>query len=278
MKIFIMTDMEGVCGVVNHDDWVLPTGRYYADGQRLLAEEVNAAVEGFLAAGATEIVVVDGHGAGGINPSHLNRHTSYVRVFWYPFAIDDSFDAAAWIGQHGKAGMPYAHIAHTGWFNVLDTQINGISVGEFGEVVLCAEEVGVPSIFGAGDDAFSREAQALLPGIETVVTKWGLTAGTGDECSYEDYMKRNLSARHLHPERARELIGEGAYKALIRFGEHPGTFTRLRLTPPYRQVTRLRHTAEEPAKTVIKEHPSSITALLNSQGVEQDESEVSFEL
>jgi D-amino peptidase len=271
MKIYIMTDMEGVCGVVNHDDWVMPAGRYYADGQRLLAEEVNAAVEGFLEAGATEIVVVDGHGAGGINPIHLHKHTSYVRIFWYPFAIDDSFHAAAWIGQHGKAGMPFAHIAHTGWFNVLDSQINGVSVGEFGEMVLCAEEVGVPSIFGAGDDAFSREAAALLPGIETVATKWGLTAGSGDECSYEDYMKRNLSARHLHPERARELIREGAFRALTRFREQPDSFSRLQLAPPYHQVTRIRHTADAPPHTLVREHPTSIAALLNSQGTAVEE-------
>jgi len=268
MKIYIMTDMEGVCGVVNHDDWVIPTGRYYADGQRLLAEEVNAAVEGFLEAGATEIMVVDGHGAGGIVPSQLHRRTTYVRVFWYPFALDNSFHAAAWIGQHGKAGMPFAHIAHTGWFSTLDSQINDISVGEFGEFVLCAEELGVPSIFGAGDDAFSREARTLLPGIETVATKWGLKEGAGDECSLEEYMKRNLSARHLHPERARELIREGAYRALTRFREQPEGFSRLKLDPPYREVTRLRHTTEEPAKTMVREHPTSIIALLQGQGVE----------
>jgi D-amino peptidase len=261
-----MTDMEGVCGVVNHDDWVMPSGRYYADGQRLLAGEVNAAAEGFLEAGATEISVVDGHGAGGIVPEQLHRRTCYIRAAGYPFAIDDSYHAAAWVGQHAKAGTPYAHIAHTGWFNVLDTEINGISIGEFGEVVLCAEEVGVPSFFGAGDDAFSREAAALLPGIETVATKWGLTAGSGDECSYEDYMKRNLSARHLHPERARELIREGAYRALTRFREQPDSFPRLKLDPPCRMVNRVRHNANGPAQTVVKEHPSSVTAMLNSPG------------
>lgn len=66
MKIYVMTDMEGVCGVVNHDDWVTPQGRYYAEGKRLLTMEVNAAIDGFAAAGATEIVVADGHGYGGI--------------------------------------------------------------------------------------------------------------------------------------------------------------------------------------------------------------------
>jgi len=73
MKITIMTDMEGVAGVLNHDDWVLPEGRFYAKGMRLLTEEVNAAVEGLCSAGADEVLVVDGHGAGGIDPEILDE-------------------------------------------------------------------------------------------------------------------------------------------------------------------------------------------------------------
>lgn len=266
VKIFIMTDMEGVCGVVNHDDWVMRDGHYYDLGQRLLTEEVNAAADGFFAAGATEIVVVDGHGAGGLNPVLLDKRTEYVRVFWYPFTIDDSFDAAAWVGQHAMSRSPFAHIAHTGWFTVLEETINDIPVGEFGEMVLCAEEVGVPSIFGSGDAAFAQEATALLPGIETVTTKWGLTPGAGDECSYEQYRARNLSARHLHPERARELIRDGACRALLRFREHPDSFSRLKVDPPYRSVNHIRPSADEPAMTIVKEHPTSVAALLNSPG------------
>ena len=71
MKIMIMTDMEGCAGILNHDDWVMPEGRYYEKGKRLLTEEVNAALAGFFEAGAGEVVVVDGHGYGGIDPELL---------------------------------------------------------------------------------------------------------------------------------------------------------------------------------------------------------------
>ncbi len=50
MKIYIMTDMEGVCGVLNHDDWVMRDGRYYAEGRKLLTLEINSAIEGFFQA------------------------------------------------------------------------------------------------------------------------------------------------------------------------------------------------------------------------------------
>jgi len=60
-----------------------------------------------------------------------------------------------------------AHVAQTGWFDALDVRINGISVSEFGQLVLCAGYVRVPSIVGSGDPAFTLEAAALAPGIET---------------------------------------------------------------------------------------------------------------
>ena len=66
MKVLLMTDMEGVAGVKNSEDWCMPDSRFYSVGCRLLTLEVNAAVEGFFAGGATYVQVADGHGAGGI--------------------------------------------------------------------------------------------------------------------------------------------------------------------------------------------------------------------
>src|SRR6478672_8227674 len=60
-RIFIVTDMEGVGGVNSADEQLLPGQRRYDESRHLLAGELNAAIEGALAAGATEIVVWDGH-------------------------------------------------------------------------------------------------------------------------------------------------------------------------------------------------------------------------
>ena len=51
-RIFIVTDMEGVGGVNNADEQLLPGQRRYDESRRLLAGELNAAVEGALAAGS----------------------------------------------------------------------------------------------------------------------------------------------------------------------------------------------------------------------------------
>jgi len=79
MRIYIMTDLEGVCGVTDFDNWCGPEGRYYEAARELLTGEVNAAVEGFLAAGAREILVADGHGCGAIDLRRLHPAASLAR-------------------------------------------------------------------------------------------------------------------------------------------------------------------------------------------------------
>ena len=117
MKMMIMTDMEGVAGILNHDDWVLPAGRCYRQGLRLLTEEVNAVVDGFWAGGAREIVVFDGHGVGGIDPM-LDERAQLVAGalgLGWPWVLDASYAGLAFVGQHAKAHSIFAYHAHTGF-------------------------------------------------------------------------------------------------------------------------------------------------------------------
>lgn len=268
MKIFIMTDIEGVCGVVNFQDWTQPESKYYEEGRRLLTLEVNAAIEGFIAAGAEEILVVDGHGPGAVNPLLLDSRSEFLRGPTpgpYPFMLDETFDAMAWVGQHAKAGTEKAQMAHTGNFNVVDYKINGISVGEFAQIALCGAHYGVRSIFGSGDEAFTKEAAAFIPGIETVSVKRGIMPGSGDECDREAYIRRNNGAIHIHPEQARKRIREGAERALRRFAENKEQFHLPVIDPPYTKEVTYRRDGSRPAYTVKSEHPSSIIDLLNGK-------------
>ncbi len=271
MKIYIMTDMEGVAGVLEHDNWCQPAqrgypGRYYDLGREFLTQEVNAAIEGFCQGGAETIVVSDGHGAGGINPATLDRRAQLMRGWpeGYPLGIDTTYDAVAWVGQHAKAGTPRAHLAHTQWFNYLDQTINGLSIGEFGEFALCASELGVPAIFGSGDEAFCQEAMALVPGIITVAVKRGTTPDDGHTLDTQAYMAHNLSAVHLHPEVARRAIRERALAAIQKFAAARGRYGIVKLEPPYECATMLRPDAEHPTARIDRAtHPTSIIGVLN---------------
>lgn len=238
MKIYIMTDLEGPAGVLNRNDWVHPISRYYEKAKILLTEEVNAAIRGFFNAGATKILVSDGHGAGGIQPELLDKRALLLRGYptGYPCELSEEYDCVAWIGQHAKAGTPFAHIPHTGNHYVIDLSINSISIGELGQLAMCAGVLGVKSILATGDKAMCLEAQQLLPGIETVSVKEGLKPGRGDECTYEEYNSRNIAAIHKSPKRARELIEEGAYISLTRFKENPDSFKDLITKAPYEKI------------------------------------------
>lgn len=271
MKIYLMTDMEGVAGIQDSETWCRPPsepgmGRYYEVGKRLLTEEVNAAVAGFFEAGAAEIVVADGHGAGGIDPLLLDERVRLLRGWptGWPLELDVSFHAVAWAGQHAKAGTPYAHLAHTQSFRYVDQSINGLSVGEFGQFALCAGEMGIPAIFCSGDEAFCHEAQTLAPAIVTVAVKRGLTPGTGEDLDTAAYARRNLAAEHLHPAAARRLIRAGARQALGALRANGPEGLLVRLEPPFERVTRFRGaTAGEPQTLDRAQHALSVAAVLN---------------
>jgi D-amino peptidase len=265
MRIYIMTDLEAVAGVRDFENWCVPDGRHYDLAQRLLTLEVNAAIEGFFAAGATEIMVADGHGRGAINIELLDARAE-MRRGWpagWPLGLEEGhYDALAFVGQHAKAGTEYAHLAHTQGLNYIDLSVNGVSIGEFGQLAMCASELGIRTVFGSGDQAFTVEAQGLTPGIETVAVKRGLNAGRGDELTSDAYGRRNTAAVHLQPQRARELIRAGAERALRRMETED--FGIIALQPPYHRVARFRpERSGDPVRVSRESHPTSVIAMMN---------------
>ena len=268
MRVYIMTDLEGVAGVLDSVNWCLPDSRYFDKAKALLTREVNAAIEGFAAGGATEFLVADGHGPGAIDVDLLHPKAELARN-WppgkaYPFSLDDTYDFAAWVGQHPKAGTVGGHLCHTGSMVVRDLAINGVSMGEFGEMALCATELGVRTIFAAGCEAFTHEARDLVPGVETVAVKRGSQTLPGHNCPAVAYRLHNTSAVHLAPEEARARIQAGARKALER--AQVEDFGLIKMAPPYRRVTVFRSDETNPPRIRREEHPSSAIGLLNSSG------------
>ncbi|MFA5645692.1 MAG: M55 family metallopeptidase [Candidatus Ratteibacteria bacterium] len=266
MKIYLMTDLEGVAGVLNSENWCRPeSSRYYELAKKFLTNEVNAAVDGFFSEGANEVLVVDGHGPGGIDVELLDPRTSLLRGWGpgpYPMELDSGIDFVGFVGQHAKAGTPYAHLAHSQSFVVKDLSINGLSVGEFGQVVLCASELGIRTIFAAGDEAFTREAEELLPGIESVAVKRGLNPDPGEHCTAEQYKQHNTGAIHLHPKEACARIRDGAKRALAK-AKKEKNFGIEQLMPPFEKITIYRPVGEAPGRVVKVSHPSSVIAVMN---------------
>ncbi len=269
MKILIMTDMEGCAGILNFKDWISPAGRYYEKGKTFLTNEVNAAIDGFFEGGATEIIVVDGHGYGGIDPALLDERAVLRRGSGektWPWGLDRTFNGLAFVGQHAKAGTPFSHLTHTQNTNVIDCRINDLSIGEYGQLALCAMELGIPTILACGEKALAEEAEALTPGVVTVSVKKGLKPDDGHRnCTTEEYEAAKCSAEHLSPAMSCKLIREGAAKAINKLKKSPSSFKYPKLSPPYRMVIEFREYVgrDQPAYTKTNEHADSIIDLMS---------------
>ena len=247
MKVYIMTDLEGVAGVTNFDDYGTPEGRYYEVARELTTSETSAAVQGALDAGATEVLVVDGHGHGAINPALLHPQAKLLagRPLGYPFGLDDSFAAAMMVGQHAKSNTDGGHLCHTGSFSVEEMTINGVSVGEMGCNMLFAAYYRVPTVLVSGDLAATEEAKALVPNIETAAVKEGIKRGSATGLTGDENKMFNGAAIHLHSQRARELIQAAARRGVQRVKEIQPFW----LEPPYELVSISRPTKDQPSQT-----------------------------
>jgi D-amino peptidase len=209
MRVHVISDMEGVAGIVK---WQQTTGgeKLYDEGRVLYTEEINAAVRAAKDAGATEIVVMDCHGAGGayefnsLLPDLLDPGCEYVvQQEWteYTAFLESGCDAALFIGMHAMAGTPDGVLSHTvsgqAWQSL---SFNGTLVGETGINAALCGNWGVPVVLVTGDRAVCKEAKELLgDGLTTVEVKEGLG---------------RFSARTKTPAEARQLIADGVLKAL----------------------------------------------------------------
>ena len=209
MRVHVISDIEGVAGIVK---WSQTGGdsKLYQEGRVLYTEEINAAVRGAKAAGATEIVVMDCHGAGGdytfnsLLPELLDPDCEFVvQSEWteYTEFLEQGCDAALLVGMHAMAGTPDGVMSHTvsgqAWQSL---RFNDVLVGETGINAALCGRWGCPVLLVTGDRAVCREARALLgERLTTVEVKVGLG---------------RFSARNLPAIRARERIEEGAKRAL----------------------------------------------------------------
>jgi len=177
LKVFISADMEGVVGAVTGDQ-LGPTGFEYERFREFMTGEVLAAIEGARAAGATEILVADSHGNGeNLLIEKLPKEIQVVRSWPRPHGmmqgIDESFDAAVFLGYHTGTANREGVRAHTfSSASLADVRLNGASIPEAALNAAIAGHFHVPVVAVSGDDAVVAEVPALLPGIEGAVVKW----------------------------------------------------------------------------------------------------------
>ncbi len=216
MKIYMSIDIEGCAGVVDRNHGNINAGGEFELGRRLMTLETNAAVEGALEAGATEIVINDSHAQmRNLLPELLHPKATVIQGRLKPMfmveGLDSSFDGVFFVGYHASAGVRDAVLNHA--YHPYEVRYNGVVYSEAGINASVAGHYGVPIALVTGDDAAVRDAERTLPSHVGVSVKRGIT---------------RLSGESLHPEVARERIKAAAKQAI----ETLGTREPLKLSTP----------------------------------------------
>lgn len=206
-RICVLCDLEGVSGVVN---WDTDTGRdqpNYQRSLRLATNELNALLRGLKWGGAEEILVVDGHGEGGLELELVTEEADVLigRPITVPYWLDGGWDGVAYFAHHSMAGTEGGNLCHS-WshVSVVEVRLNNQPVGEIGWYIYLAGYFKSPAILVTGDDKACAEAKRLAPAIETAVVKTGLNATT---------------AICKPPPVAQNIIGRAAGRAMQRLAE-----------------------------------------------------------
>ncbi|MFY4719436.1 M55 family metallopeptidase [Streptomyces sp. LaBMicrA B280] len=176
MRVYVSADMEGITGLVDADD-VQPGGRDYERGRSMMAEDVNAAVRGALAAGAHEVLVNDAHGPmRNLRPDDLHPRARLVRgkpkQMIMLEGLTGEYDAMVCVGYHARAGAPgvlsHSFMGH----EIEDIWLDGRPTGEIGLAHATAAALGVPVAALTGDDAACAEMTQWDPSVAAVPVKY----------------------------------------------------------------------------------------------------------
>ncbi len=210
-SVFISIDMEGISTIV---DWaeVNKNESEYSFARKIMVQDLNAAIEGALDAGANEIMVSDAHGRmRNLRPEDVHEAAVLTRGSPKPDSmmqgISEGHDAAMYVGYHSMKGTLHGICSHTiSGSTVQRVWINGRETGEFGMNSALAGYYGVPSVMLVGDYAATQEAETFVPGITTATVKWA---------------NGRYGAKCLHPKEAAKLIRVKAKEALTKVFPEP---------------------------------------------------------
>jgi D-amino peptidase len=158
VKVALSVDMEGLAQLTDPHEILSARPEYWADGKPAMEAETVAACEGLIAAGASEVIVLDNHGSGNplnISPGCLPRGARLES--WDVFDLPaHGAMAMLQIGYHARGGSS-GFISHT-YVPGLRLRIGGELISESHGRAWAA---GVPLIGIAGNDTHEQTLGSL---------------------------------------------------------------------------------------------------------------------
>lgn len=179
MKIYISADIEGITGITHWDEAEKSKSDYQKFAKQM-TDEVKAACEGAINAGADEIWIKDAHDTGrNIIAVDLPQTVRLVRGWSeHPYSmvqeLDESFDALLMIGYHSFGGSSSNPLSHTLSSNLNYIKLNEEFTSEFLIHSYAAANVGVPVVFVSGDEGICMEVNKVNKNIKTVAVNKGV--------------------------------------------------------------------------------------------------------
>ncbi len=208
MKVYISADIEGVTGVTSWNETELGDKEHAAAALQM-TKEVLAACEAATQWGADQIMIKDAHdSARNMITEMFPDNVTFVRGWTNTpesmmAGIDETFDAAIFIGYHSGAGYNGNPLSHTMNRGNNYVKINGKKAAEFDMNAYIAAYYDVPVVFVSGDQELCDHAVKLVPAIRTAGVKYGIGNATF-----------NMSC-----EKACRLIKEGVKEGLQHIDE-----------------------------------------------------------
>lgn len=219
MKIFISADIEGIAGVMCPEQCT-PGNSEYQLARGLMEQEVNAAIEGAFAGGATDVVVADSHARmTNLRAEHIDSRARLVQgkprgLSMVEGIEQQQFDGLFLVGYHSAAGEPGV-LAHTingrAFWRI---HINGLVMGETDIYAAAAAEQGTPLLLVTGDDQLQGWIAEHYPTVDYVCVKRAIS---------------HTCAESISPHAAQRAIAAAARTAL----QHQPQVSTTRLTAPY---------------------------------------------
>lgn len=245
MKIYISADIEGITGVTSWDETDMDKPAY-AVARQQMTDEVAAACQGALQAGASEVWVKDAHDSGrNILAADLPNQTRLLRSWsGHPYdmveGLDESFNALMLIGYHSRAGSGASPLAHTMSGAITYVKINDRFASEFLFAAYTAAMLKVPLVFVSGDQGLCDEISQFHPHIQTLAVKFGAGEATNS-------IHPAVAVNRIRDEVAKALKADLS-RCLVPLPEH------FRLEYRYRQHARAYRASFYPGANKLDDH------------------------
>ncbi len=181
--VLILSDMEGVSGLIDRRLGYSGEPFWRDYGRHLLTEDINVIAGTIYSGGIKKIYLSESHNFGKntvmeyllpfitVLPPHSAQTNMHGKSFWEELYKEKNIVGAIMAGCHGMAGIS-GFLPHSWDSNVFEyIKVNEEEVGEIGLMAGLLGIYNIPLITVIGDEAATKEAKNIIPEITGITVK-----------------------------------------------------------------------------------------------------------